>query len=179
MTMVPPSQGILLVDDGELDDVARVLEAEGNPLSAPSRGPDSRRRSLHPSDLLIVTPRRVERVRRGSPAEARPGRPLRIIAVEEDSPCDAADACADPGLHLLIRQTADREIWRMLVARALYRGSERRRRPACGHRIIRCPATSKARISPASRLVDCCWSTCRTVAAASSPLRTAFDRGPD
>ena len=33
------------------------------------------------------------------------------------------------GLHLLIRLPADAEIWRLLIARALYRGSERREDP--------------------------------------------------
>lgn len=124
MTMTPPSQGILLVDDGELDGVARVLDQQEIAYQR-LRGGQIPKEVAPPKDLLIVTPRRVERVRRGSPADASPGRPLRIIAVEEDSPA-MRRRLRRSGLHLLIRLPAAPEIWRLLVARALYRGSERR-----------------------------------------------------
>lgn len=124
MTMAAPSEGILLVDDGELDEVAHVLETEGIAFRR-LRGGQIPEEIAPPRDLLIVTPRRVARVRRGSPADARPGRPLRIIAVEEDSPA-MRRRLRRSGLHLLIRLPAAPEIWRLLVARALYRGSERR-----------------------------------------------------
>lgn len=124
MTMAAPSEGILLVDDGELDEVAHVLEAEGIAFRR-LRGGQIPDEIAPPRDLLIVTPRRVARVRRGSPADAAPGRPLRIIAVEEDSPA-MRRRLRRSGLHLLIRLPAAPEIWRLLVARALYRGSERR-----------------------------------------------------
>ncbi len=123
-TPTPPSEGILLVDDGELDEVAHVLESEGIAFRR-LRGGQIPDEIAPPRDLLIVTPRRVARVRRGSPADARPGRPLRIIAVEEDSPA-MRRRLRRSGLHLLIRLPAAAEIWRLLVARALYRGSERR-----------------------------------------------------
>ena len=76
MTMAPTGPGILLVDDGELDEVARVLDEQGVAYERLRGGriPDE---VAPPRDLLIVTPRRVERVRRGSPADAKPGRPLR------------------------------------------------------------------------------------------------------
>ena len=119
--------GILLVDDGELDEVARVLDAQGIAYTR-LRGGQIPEEIPPPRDLLIVTPRRVERVRRGSPADAAPGRPLRIIAVAEDSPAMRRRLRRD-GLHLLIRLPADEQIWRLLVARALYKGSERRHDP--------------------------------------------------
>ncbi len=115
---------ILLVDDGELDEVAGVLDAEAIPYER-LRGGRIPAEIPPPRDLLIVTPRRVERVRRGAPADARPGRPLRIIAVEEDSPA-MRRRLRRSGLHLLIRLPAAPDIWRLLIARALYRGSERR-----------------------------------------------------
>jgi len=124
MTTAPVSPGILLVDDGELDEVAGVLDAQGISYER-LRGGQIPAEVPPPRDLLIVTPRRVERVRRGSPADASPGRPLRIIAVAEDSPAMRRRLRRN-GLHLLIRLPADPEIWRLLVARALYRGSERR-----------------------------------------------------
>lgn len=124
MTTKPPSPGILLIDDGELDAVAGVLDAQGIAYKR-LRGGHIPNEVAPPRDLLIVTPRRVERVRRGSPADASPGRPLRIIGVTEDSPAMRRRLRRN-GLHLLIRLPADPEIWRLLVARALYRGSERR-----------------------------------------------------
>jgi hypothetical protein len=124
MTMAPPSVGILLVDDGELDDVARVLDDQGIAYKR-LRGGQIPAEIAPPRDLLIITPRRVERVRRGSPVDSNPGRPLRIIAVEEDSPA-MRRRLRRSGLHLLIRLPAAPEIWRLLVARALYRGNERR-----------------------------------------------------
>ena len=127
MTTVPKSPGILLVDDGELDAVAKVLDAQGIAYER-LRGGQIPAEVPPPRDLLIVTPRRAERVRRGSPVDASPGRPLRIIGVTEDSPAMRRRLRRN-GLHLLIRLPADPEIWRLLVARALYRGSERRTDP--------------------------------------------------
>jgi hypothetical protein len=124
MTSAAASQGILLVDDGELDEVARVLDEQGIAYDR-LRGGLIPNEVPPPRDLLIVTPRRVERVRRGSPADAKPGRPLRITAVDEDSPA-MRRRLRRSGLHLLIRLPAQAEIWRLLVARALYKGSERR-----------------------------------------------------
>ncbi|MEM9177799.1 MAG: PilZ domain-containing protein [Myxococcota bacterium] len=127
MSIAPSSPGILLVDDGELDEVARVLDAQGVAYTR-LRGGQIPDEVDPPRDLLIVTPRRVERVRRGSPTDAAPGRPLRIIAVAEDSPAMRRRLRRN-GLHLLIRLPADGEIWRLLIARALYKGSERREDP--------------------------------------------------
>jgi hypothetical protein len=137
MTTAPSNShaGILVVDDGELDEVAAVLEAEGLAYER-MRGGRIPAEIPPPRDLLIVTPRHAERVRRGSPSEASPGRPLRIIAVQEDSP-PMRRRLRQAGLHLLVRLPADAEIWRLLIARALYQGSERRndQRVAVGSRV--------------------------------------------
>jgi len=127
MSIAPAHPGILLVDDGELDEVAKVLDEQGVVYTR-LRGGQIPDEVPPPRDLLIVTPRRVERVRRGSPVDAAPGRPLRIIAVAEDSPA-MRRRLRRGGLHLLIRLPADAEIWRLLIARALYKGSERREDP--------------------------------------------------
>lgn len=127
MTIAPSHPGILLVDDGELDEVALILDEQGVAYTR-LRGGQIPDEVAPPRDLLIVTPRRVERVRRGSPTDAGPGRPLRIIAVAEDSPAMRRRLRRN-GLHLLIRLPADAEIWRLLIARALYKGSERREDP--------------------------------------------------
>jgi hypothetical protein len=118
----PP--GILLLDDGELDDVARLLktlELDFTRLRGGQIGEDI----SPPCDLLIATPRRAPVVRRGSPEGARPGRPVRIIAVEEDSTA-MRRMLRRMGFHLLVRLPCDESIWRLLVRRALYQGDERR-----------------------------------------------------
>lgn len=115
---------VLLVDDGELEPVAAMLQAEGIAFARLRGGmiPDQ---IAPPRELLIVTPRHVDRVRRGSPPEAAPGRPVRIIAVQEDSPA-MRRGLRRSGIQLLVRLPAAPEIWRLLVTRALYRGDERR-----------------------------------------------------
>ncbi|HIF94825.1 MAG TPA: PilZ domain-containing protein [Myxococcales bacterium] len=118
---------VLLIDDGELDEVVRVLESENIDFLR-LRGGAIPAEVAPPRELLIVTPRRLERVRRGSPTDASPGRPVRIIAVEEDSPA-MRRRLRQAGLNLLVRQPADPEVWRLLIARALYDGSERREDP--------------------------------------------------
>lgn len=115
---------ILLIDDGELDEVARVLESEGLAFRR-LRGGKIPAEVAPPLELLIVTPRRLDRVRRGSPVDAAPGRPTRIIAVDEDSPA-MRRRLRRAGLNLLVRLSADPEIWRLVISRALYDGSERR-----------------------------------------------------
>ena len=116
--------GILLVDDGELDEVARVLESEGLPFKR-LRGGAIPTEVAPPRELLIVTPRRLDRVRRGNPTDAAPDRPTRIIAVQEDSPA-MRRRLRRAGLNLLVRLPADPELWRLVITRALYNGSERR-----------------------------------------------------
>ena len=145
MTVSPTNPGILLVDDGELDEVAAVLDQQGIAYER-LRGGQIPAEVPPPRDLLVVTPRRVERVRRGSPADAQPGRPLRIIAVAEDSPAMRRRLRRN-GLHLLIRLPASAEIWRLLVARALYRGSERRSDP-------RVPVGSPVEIAAGERTTE-------------------------
>jgi hypothetical protein len=127
MDVAAASARILLVDDGELEGVARVLEGLELPYER-LRGGQIPQEVAPPRDLLIVTPRRIERVRRGSPPESAPGRPLRIIAVDEDSPAMRRQL-RRAGLHLLVRLPAEDEIWRLLVSRALYEGRERREDP--------------------------------------------------
>jgi hypothetical protein len=152
---------ILLVDDGELDEVAAVLESEGLPYDR-MRGAHIPAEVAPPRDLLIVTPRRVERVRRGSPSEASPGRPLRIIAVQEDSP-PMRRRLRQAGLHLLVRLPADAEIWRLLIARALYQGSERRedQRVAVGSRVAIDVDAQSSEAELATILVDLSNRGCR------------------
>ena len=154
--------GILLVDDGELDGVARVLDSEGLPY-ARMRGAHIPAQVEPPRDLLIVTPRRVDRVRPAPPATGKKrGRPLRIIAVQEDSP-SMRRRLRQAGLHLLVRQSADSEIWRLLIARALYRGNERREEPriAIGSRVAIEAGAAASDADSQTTLVDLSNRGCR------------------
>lgn len=130
--MARESTRILLVDDGELDEVAGLLSAQGLAYERLC-GSQIDDPVAPPLELLVVTPRHIERVRRGSPPQAAPERPLRVVVTSEDSPA-LRRSLRRAGFHLLVRQDAEGELWRLLVARAGYHGSERRqtRRVAVG-----------------------------------------------
>ena len=115
---------ILLIDDGELEPVAAMLARLGIEHTR-LRGGLVETGLAPPSDLLIATPRRAGAVRRGSPVGANTGRPLRIIAVGEDSNA-MRRMLRRMGFHLLVRRGAHPDVWRLLVERALFEGDERR-----------------------------------------------------
>lgn len=115
---------VLLLDDGELSDISSLLD-EMNIPHLRLRGGEIKDDIAPPTGLLIATPRRAQAVRRGSPPGAMPGRPVRIIAVEEDSNA-MRRMLRQMGFHLLVRRPSHREIWRLLIQRAVYQGSERR-----------------------------------------------------
>ena len=115
---------ILLLDDGELSNVARILQALGLE-HVRIRGQKVRDPLTPPSELLITTPRCASLVRRGAPPEAPAGRPVRIIGVEEDS-SSMRRMLRRMGYHLLVGLPGTDEIWRPLIHRATYRGQERR-----------------------------------------------------
>lgn len=121
MTDVPQ---ILLLDDGELDEVVSVLENLELSFTR-LRGGEIPEELAPPSELLIATPRRAGRVRRGSPPGTRAGRPVRTIAVEEDSTA-MRRMLRRMGFHMLVRLPSQPAIWRLLIRRAIYQGDERR-----------------------------------------------------
>ena len=121
------SPGVLLLDDGELDSVVEYLK-RASVAHKRVRGGEIEDDIPAPAKLLITTPRHASKVGRGSPPGARPGRPVRIIVVEEDSP-SMRKMLRSMGFHMLVRQTAHPEVWRLLIQRALYQGEERRREP--------------------------------------------------
>lgn len=118
---------ILLVDDGELSEVAMMLERLRIP-HARLRGGAIEDEVAPPTHLLIATARRASAIRRGSPPEAPEGRPLRIIAVDEDSNA-MRRMLRRMGFQLLVRRGVHPEVWRLLVERALFQGEERRQEP--------------------------------------------------
>ena len=124
MKSASPATGIVLVDDGELEDVARVLEAGGLAFDR-YRGGQIPKHIDAPRELLIVTSRRLEHVVSKRKSTGHSGEPLRIVAVSEDSPA-LRRRLRRQGMNLLVRLPANRETWRLLIARALYQGEERR-----------------------------------------------------
>jgi PilZ domain len=140
MHPAPTAPRITLVDDGELDEVVRVLEASGLAFVR-HRGGSVPARIERSGELLIVTSRRLEhlaprakasrranddgRASGSASAGASEEKPLCIVAVAEDGPA-LRRRLRRQGMHLLVRLPATRETWRLLVARALYQGEERR-----------------------------------------------------
>ncbi len=118
---------ILLLDDGELNNVALLLAELGLDFSR-MRGGETPERIAPPNLLLITTPRHAQAVRRGSPPGGPPGRPVRIIAAPEDSTA-MRRMLRRMGFHLLVRLPCEAHIWRLLIQRALYHGDERREDP--------------------------------------------------
>lgn len=116
---------VLLLDDGELESVAELLDRSQLPYCR-LRGAEISHEIAPPLNLLVSTPRHAGKARRGSPPGALAGRPVRIIAVEEDSP-SLRRMLRTMGFSLLVRQPAHSEVWRLLIQRALYQGDERRR----------------------------------------------------
>jgi len=122
--MTQTEDAILLLDDGELDPVVAILECSGLRYRR-SRGSEIGDALPPPTALLITTPRHADKVRPGSPTGALPGRPVRIVAVKEDSP-SLRRMMRTRGFHLLIRQPVHQEVWRLSIQRALFQGDERR-----------------------------------------------------
>jgi len=117
---------ILLVDDGELGEVASLLDRLHIEYVR-LRGGEVEDELPAPSHLLVATPRRAQVVRGTSPGETD-GQPLRIIAVDEDSNA-MRRMLRRMGFHLLVRKGAHPEVWRLLIERALFQGQERRIEP--------------------------------------------------
>ena len=106
------TQPVLILDDGELEDVANVLAKAGVPFER-LRGGQIPSGVSPPLDLLVTTPRRARAVRRGSPRTARRGRPLRVLVSKEDSGA-MRRMLKRMGFHLLVRRPTHPETWRLL-----------------------------------------------------------------
>lgn len=111
---------VLILDDGELEDLALLL-AELRVDYRRVRGADASPQLPTPRHLLATTPRRAA----DAPQGDGPDRPLRVIAADEDSNALRA-MLRRLGFDLLVRRPTHREVWRLLVQRALYQGEERR-----------------------------------------------------
>jgi PilZ domain len=117
---------VLLLDDGELDDVQKILELIEVSFGR-VRGGAIARGTPPPKDLLIATPRRIESVKTAlGQAGAEP--PMRIVIVNEDSNT-LRDHLRKIGFDYLVRRPVHPEALRLLLLHCLYRGEEKRQDP--------------------------------------------------
>jgi hypothetical protein len=120
--MVP---SVLLLDDGELEDIQRILEELKVPV-ARIRGGAIVAGTPAPRDLLIATPRRIDAV---VPPNAALGTgPVRIVVVNEDS-TGLRERLRRSGFDYLVRRPVHPEALRLMLLRSLYRGEEKRVEP--------------------------------------------------
>jgi hypothetical protein len=117
---------VLLLDDGELDDIQEVLDEIGTAY-ARVRGGAIVDGTPPPTDLLIATPRRIEAVAKVDCSAGGPN-PLRLVVVTEDS-TGLREQLRRSGFDYLIRRPVHPEALRLLLLRGLYRGDERRSEP--------------------------------------------------
>jgi len=120
MKATPP---VLIVDDGELDDVRDIL-AELGAEFALLRGGAIPDQVAPPSRLFLATPRRALLAQAWKP---KPGQPLPLCVgiVAEDSNT-LRSMLRRLGFQLLIRRPVNPYALRLLLLRSLYAGEERR-----------------------------------------------------
>jgi hypothetical protein len=120
MKTTPP---VLIVDDGELDDVRDILADLGAEFALLRGGaiPD---KLPPPSRIFVATPRRALLAQHWKPKDGEPG-PLCVGIVAEDSNT-LRSMLRRLGFQLLIRRPVNPYALRLLLLRALYAGEERR-----------------------------------------------------
>jgi hypothetical protein len=112
---------VLLIDDGELDDVAELLSTLG---IEPVRVRPHARPEEQPAFRLLVTPARCALERGAVVAKAE----LRVALTSAESRT-LRQALRREGFDYLVRRPVHPEALRWFLARLLYRGHERRRAP--------------------------------------------------
>ncbi|MBW2691288.1 MAG: PilZ domain-containing protein [Deltaproteobacteria bacterium] len=118
---------VLILDDGELDDVQRILEeleVEFGRVQGGAIAPNT----PHPKSLLMATPRRISAVAAIDEASADEDPPVRVVVVDQDSKT-LRDQLRQVGFDFLVRRPVHPEALRLLVMHSLYRGDEKRREP--------------------------------------------------
>ena len=118
---------VLLLDDGELDDVQEILDDLRIGYGR-VRGGAIARNTPPPTRLLISTPRRVDAVRLPARGDAAGDALTRIVVVSEDSNTLRAKL-REIGFDYLVRRPVHPEALRLLLLHCLYTGDERRREP--------------------------------------------------
>jgi hypothetical protein len=115
---------VLLLDDGELDDVQECLEELGVAFGR-VRGGAIVRQTPAPARLLVSTPRRIEAVALPPSGSEEAKRLVRIVVVNEDS-TTLREQLRRIGFDYLVRRPVHPEALRLLLMRSLYAGEERR-----------------------------------------------------
>ena len=115
---------VLLLDDGELDDVQECLE-EMSVVFGRVRGGAIVRNTPPPSRLLVSTPRRIDAVSLPAAGTDEAKRLVRIVVVSEDS-TTLRDQMRRISFDYLVRRPVHPEALRLLLMRSLYAGEERR-----------------------------------------------------
>lgn len=115
---------VLLLDDGELDDVQECLE-EMNVAFGRVRGGAIVRNTPPPSRLLVSTPRRIDAVSLPDAGSDAAKKLVRIVVVNEDS-TTLREKMRRIGFDFLVRRPVHPEALRLLLLRSLYTGEERR-----------------------------------------------------
>lgn len=118
---------VLLLDDGELDDVQEILADLGVAYGR-VRGGAIARNTPPPTRLLISTPRRVDAVHMPAKGDSANDGLTRIVVVNEDSTTLRAKL-REIGFDYLVRRPVHPEALRLLLLHCLYTGDERRREP--------------------------------------------------
>jgi hypothetical protein len=121
------SPAVLLLDDGELDDVQEVLQGAGVAYGRVRGGaivPDTPR----PSKLFISTPRRINAVKLPEPGSPEAEGLVRIVVVSEDS-TTLRSRLREVGFDYLVRRPVHPEALRLLLLHCLYTGEEKRSEP--------------------------------------------------
>jgi len=117
----PPS--VLLLDDGELGDVRRLLDELGVDF-VHLRGASISDGLEAPRDLLLTTARRAQTIPRGNARGG--GAPVRVVVANEEAET-LRERLRRDGVDFLVRRPVHSEALRLLVLRSLYRGPEKRR----------------------------------------------------
>jgi hypothetical protein len=116
---------VLVLDDGELDDVQEMLQEMAIPF-ARIRGGAIVPGSEPPRDLLIATPRRIDAVHDAIGEAADP--PVRVMVVNEDSNA-LRSQLRRSGFDYLVRRPVHAEALRLMLLHCCYKGEERRCEP--------------------------------------------------
>lgn len=119
---------VLLVDDGELEDIRSILTGLGtSTLRLRSQRHSSRSTGwVKPQRLLVVSGRRALSL--GSPG-GREDRQCATMAVLTESSQTLWRRVESMGFDYVVRRPVDPDALALLLRNALYRGDERRRRP--------------------------------------------------
>jgi hypothetical protein len=118
---------VLLLDDGELDDVQRILEDLEVDFGRVQGGASAPNTPL-PKALLMATPRRIASVMAIDNLLDDEEPPVRVVVVDQDSKT-LRDQLRQVGFDFLVRRPVHPEALRLLVMHSLYRGEEKRRDP--------------------------------------------------